>query len=107
MCGVLTIAQILDFVIPCQLGDHNLTADRSRCILSSAIPVDQGAEDIVEAHQPGLHATVLATMSAQALRHQYLPPVRVLRICRVRMFLRQRHHISLPRAVYGTDTGPR
>src|SRR6266480_1617127 len=102
---LLAIAPHLDGVAVLRKG--HLAADRGGGFLSPPLVRAERAKDVVEPHAARLEAEILGVVTADALREELLPPIAILGVGWIGVFLFQRSHVGRVLEIAGIDAGGR
>jgi hypothetical protein len=103
--GLLAVAPDLDLVLPAQLRRDDLPAGRRRGLFPAAVVGAVRTVHVVVPGHPGLHAVVLAEMTAHPLAEELLPTVAVLRKRRIRIGLLEGGDVRILLLVAVVDAG--
>ena len=101
--GLLAVAP--DFDLAAVRGQRDLAGDGGRRLFLAAVVGAQRAVDVVEAHDAGLEAVIVAVVTAQFLGEELLPAIAGLGIGRIGVLFLQGRDVGVILLVLRVDAG--
>src|SRR5262249_49702198 len=101
---LLAIAPYLDLVMATEFGSCYFAAQGGRGLFASPLPGTERPEDVVKPHDPGLDPIFLLIVDTEPFGDEFLPPVSVLRLCRICVFFFEWCDISFGLTILWVNT---